>query len=397
MAKNLSSIPTADIQQAPGVGLNKSSAGAMPDPRADRAAGTTPTDKGQQGLKPGAVNARTARKKYALPNDSNDSLDAIQDSPSPTAKLGADSVEIETGTESIAASSALGAATLKASGTEFSAYGAQQATVFGEPLVLAQAVVDAPSTAALAGATGEASAAAAASASSIGAGGFMALAGMAVAVSLLRGQEGAIAAPTINSVAGNNIINAAEVGSVITGTNETGATVKLTIGGQIRTATVVGSSWSYTLLEADITAMGEGAETLNVVQTTASGRVSPAAQLTITVDTVLPPALTIKAMAVDNIINAAEAGSLITGTNETGAVVSLSIAGVARAATVNGTSWSYTLVAADITAIGQGPEPLSVTQRDAAGNTSEPETLNITVDTQAPAAPTINEIGRAHV
>ncbi len=166
MAKNLSPIPIplADIHQAPGVGLNKSSARAMLDPMADRIAGTTPTDKGQQGLKSGAVNARQARKKSGLLNDSDDSLDAIQDSPSPNAVLGADRVETEADTESIDASSSL-----EASGAELSGYGAQQATVFGESLVLAQAVVDAPSAATLAGATGEASAAAAASASSFGA------------------------------------------------------------------------------------------------------------------------------------------------------------------------------------------------------------------------------------
>ena len=43
--------------------------------------------------------------------------------------------------------------------------------------------------------------------------------------------------------------------------------------------------------------------------------------------------------------------------------------GIARTAVVSGTSWSYTLQAADLTAMGQGPQTLSVTQTDAAGNT----------------------------
>ena len=201
MAKNLSPIPIplADIHQAPGVGLNKSSARAMLDPMADRIAGTTPTDKGQQGLKSGAVNARQARKKSGLLNDSDDSLDAIQDSPSPNAVLGADRIETEAGTESIDASSSLEAAKLEGSGAELSGYGAQQATVFGESLVLAQAVVDAPSAATLAGATGEASAAAAASASTFGAGGFMALAGMIVVASRVAATNNAPATQPIDS------------------------------------------------------------------------------------------------------------------------------------------------------------------------------------------------------
>ena len=185
MAKNLSPTPSSDIHQAPEVGMNKSSAGAMPDPRADRTTGTPPmpTDKGQQGLKSGAVNARQARKKSGLLNDSDDSLDVIQDSPPPNAVLGADRVETEVGTEFIDASSSLESAKLEASGAELSAYGSQQASAFGEPLVLAQAMVDAPTAATLSSASASSSAAAATSASSIGAGGFMVLAGVIVAAS----------------------------------------------------------------------------------------------------------------------------------------------------------------------------------------------------------------------
>ena len=57
-----------------------------------------------------------------------------------------------------------------------------------------------------------------------------------------------------------------------------------------------------------------------------------------------------------------------------GSTVALSLGNNTRAATVTGTSWSYSLTAADITAMGQGAETLSVTQTDTAGNTSAAQT-----------------------
>ena len=95
-------------------------------------------------------------------------------------------------------------------------------------------------------------------------------------------------APVINTIAGNDIINSSEQSSVITGTNEAGATVSLSIGGTTRAATVTGTTWSYTLVAADITAMGQGTETITATQTDAAGNVSTVASKTITVDTSAP-------------------------------------------------------------------------------------------------------------
>ena len=95
-------------------------------------------------------------------------------------------------------------------------------------------------------------------------------------------------APVINAIATDNIINSSEQSSVITGTNEAGATVSLSIGGTTRAATVTGTTWSYTLVAADITAMGQGTETITATQTDAAGNVSTVASKTITVDTSAP-------------------------------------------------------------------------------------------------------------
>jgi hypothetical protein len=97
-------------------------------------------------------------------------------------------------------------------------------------------------------------------------------------------------APIINTVAGNDVINASEATSVITGTSEANATIALTLGsGNVRTVTANGSGvWSYTLVTADITAMGQGSETISATATDAAGNTSSATTRAITVDTVAP-------------------------------------------------------------------------------------------------------------
>ena len=183
MAKNLAPTPPGDKHLANELSLKAPSSPAMLEPSAVRATGAAPTDKGPQGSKSGAMNSRLARKKSGLLNDPADAFDEIQSSPSQDTVLGADLLETAAATEPMGASSPLDVANLEASGAELSAYGAPQASAFGEPLVLAQALVDAPLAATLSSTSANASAAAATAASSIGAGGFMALAGMIVVAS----------------------------------------------------------------------------------------------------------------------------------------------------------------------------------------------------------------------
>ncbi|OHC66263.1 MAG: hypothetical protein A2040_09215 [Rhodocyclales bacterium GWA2_65_19] len=117
----------------------------------------------------------------------------------------------------------------------------------------------------------------------------------------------------------------------------------------------------------------------------AAGNLSTASAVGMTIDTVA----TINAVATDDIINAAEQTAAITGTCEAGATVALTIGSNTRAATVSGTSWSYTLTAEDITAMGQGAETLSATQTDAAGNVSAAATRGISVDTAVPSVSSV--------
>ncbi|MEQ1838040.1 MAG: Ig-like domain-containing protein [Candidatus Nitrotoga sp.] len=98
---------------------------------------------------------------------------------------------------------------------------------------------------------------------------------------------------TINAVATDDIINAAERTATVTvtGTNDAGSTV--TLNGNATTA-VTATTWSYVLSEADITTMGEGAETLTAVATDAVGNTASATR-NITVDTVNPTVISVTA------------------------------------------------------------------------------------------------------
>ncbi|BAS68020.1 Ig-like domain-containing protein [Bathymodiolus septemdierum thioautotrophic gill symbiont] len=200
------------------------------------------------------------------------------------------------------------------------------------------------------------------------------------------------ATPTIAAVATDDVINLSEKNSAITGTTEAGSTVTLSIGGNTRTATVTNTTWSYTLTDADITAMGQGTESITATATDTNGNTATSSAKSITVDTVAPATPTIAAVATDDVINLSEKNSAITGTTEAGSTVTLSIASNTRAATVTGTTWSYTLTDADITAMGQGAESITATATDTVGNTATSAAKSITIDTTAPTAPTVDAL-----
>ena len=200
--------------------------------------------------------------------------------------------------------------------------------------------------------------------------------------------------------------------SAAASTNDTTPTVRLTfnITAIDGTAAVAGDiitlqdsnvqvGTTYTLAAADIAAgyidvdvvpsaaLAEGAHSLTATLTDQAGNTSLASvSASVTVDTTAPAAPTISVVAGDGVLSSAEQTSSISGTAEAGATVSLSIAGLVRSATaLSGGSWSYTLTAADVTAMGEGAESLTATATDAAGNTSESSApRSLTVDTIAP-------------
>lgn len=127
---------------------------------------------------------------------------------------------------------------------------------------------------------------------------------------------------TINTVSGDDIINAAEKGAplTLTGTTqlvETGQTVVVKFAGQTFTTTVqAGGGWSSTVPASAVSSSADGATEITATVTNISGNTGDTSR-TITVDS-RAPALSIDSLTADNIINAAESGQdlQITGTTD---------------------------------------------------------------------------------
>ncbi|EHA2033631.1 Ig-like domain-containing protein [Escherichia coli] len=196
---------------------------------------------------------------------------------------------------------------------------------------------------------------------------------------------------TINTVAGDDIINAAEAGAdqTISGVvtrAAAGDTVTVTLGGNTYTTTVQGNlSWSISVPAADLQALGNGDLTINASVTNANGNTGSGTR-DITIDANLP-GLRVDTVAGDDIVNSIEHGQalVITGGSSglnAGAALTVAINGVAYAATVQADgSWSVGIPAASVSAWPAGPLTVEVTGQSSAGNpvsASHPFTVDLT-------------------
>ena len=204
-------------------------------------------------------------------------------------------------------------------------------------------------------------------------------------------------APTIiiNTVASDNIVNASEAdaGVTVSGTTtaEAGQIVTITLNSptvQTYQATVqADGSWSINIPAADLAALTDGSHTLTATVNDKAG--NPASTThNLAVDLTVP-VLTINTIAGDDIINAAEHGQalVISGSStggEAGDVVSVTLNSKTYTTTLDATgNWSVGVPAADVTALGSGPQIVTATVTDAAGN-SDSETHTVIVNLTAP-------------
>lgn len=148
---------------------------------------------------------------------------------------------------------------------------------------------------------------------------------------------------TLNNVAGDNIVNAAEVaaGQTLTGkvsNAASGDTVTIIIGGQTYTATVQDDlTWSLPLTQSQLTALGNGDLTVSASVTNAHGNTG-SSSLDVTIDAQLP-GLRIDTVAGDDVINVIEHAQnlVISGTSTdlaAGSTVTVSINGKSYSASV---------------------------------------------------------------
>ncbi|XTZ40198.1 Ig-like domain-containing protein [Salmonella enterica] len=202
----------------------------------------------------------------------------------------------------------------------------------------------------------------------------------------------AAVAISIDTVAGDDVINAAEKGAdlVLSGTTsgvEAGQTVNITFGGRSYTATVAADgSWSHTVPAADVATLRDGDASVQVSVTNVAGNSASAAHA-YSVDATVP-LIIIDTVAGDNTINSSEAASGVTvsgtSTVEPGQTITVTFNGVSYTALVQaGGSWSLTLPASDLTAMADNNYTLQASVSDAAGNPAN-ATKSITLDISAP-------------
>ncbi|EOZ9420014.1 TPA: Ig-like domain-containing protein [Enterobacter hormaechei] len=183
---------------------------------------------------------------------------------------------------------------------------------------------------------------------------------------------------TINTVAGDNVINAAEVaaGQTITGkvaNADIGNTVTVNIGGNTYTATVQSDlTWSVNVPESVLTALGNGDLTVSATVTNDHGNTGTG-ERDITIDASLP-GLRVDTVAGDDVINSIEHGQnlIVTGSSDglaAGTTLTVTVNGKTYAASVlaDGT-WSAAIPAADVGALAAGTVTMTVAGQSAAGN-----------------------------
>ncbi|EOS2264772.1 Ig-like domain-containing protein [Escherichia coli] len=210
-----------------------------------------------------------------------------------------------------------------------------------------------------------------------------------------------LAAPTIgiNTIATDDVIKATEKGAdlQITGTSNqpAGTTITVTLNGQNYTATTDSNgNWSATVPASAVSALGEANYTVTANVTDTAGN-SNSASHNVLVNSALP-AVTINAVATDDIINAAESGNAqtisgqVTGAAQ-GDTVTVTLGGNTYTATVQSNlSWSVDVPAADVTALATGSQTITASLSDRAGN-SDSTTHDVTVDLSGPTL-TINTV-----
>ena len=194
---------------------------------------------------------------------------------------------------------------------------------------------------------------------------------------------------TIDTVAGDNVINGSEAaaGIVISGTTtaEVGQTVTVMLGGTTYTAQVeAGGSWNLSVPASDLAAMADNGYSVQVSVSDNAGNPCSASKA-ITLDTT-PPVISFNTVAGDNVINSVEHGQaqIVSGT-ATGAAVGdkliITIGGQQYTTTVDASGkWSVGVPASVISALQDGTVTISATVTDSAGNSST-QTHDVVVNT----------------
>uniref|UniRef100_UPI0031378513 beta strand repeat-containing protein n=1 Tax=Synechococcus sp. UW140 TaxID=368503 RepID=UPI0031378513 len=205
------------------------------------------------------------------------------------------------------------------------------------------------------------------------------------------------AAPITGTIAPGGFTN--DTSLLLAGSAEVASTVSIYNGSELlgtTTADNTTGTWSYSATGL----LGGSTYVFNATATDAAGNVSAASSYSVTVDTAAPAAPTITSITDDAapITGTIAPGGftndtslLLTGSAEAASTVSIyngsSLLGTTTANNTTG-AWSYSATGL----LGGSTYTFKAKATDAAGNISVASSYSVTVDTSAPAAPTITSI-----
>ncbi|MCP1489754.1 hypothetical protein J3D48_006164 [Pseudomonas fluorescens] len=199
-----------------------------------------------------------------------------------------------------------------------------------------------------------------------------------------------LAAPTIDPISADDIVNGAELatGVIVTGTAEAGSSVYVQWSQEEHNVTAnADGKWSVSL---DKTTSSVVADVI-VQARDAAGNVSTVVSRALTTDiSVAEPV--INGVAIDDIVNAIEKqdGVTVTGTAEAGSAVNVSWGNTEHAVKADDQgAWSSTFASAEI--LTDGYSAITAIATDVAGNVSTVSSQAVKVDTVVDA-PVINEV-----
>ncbi len=183
-------------------------------------------------------------------------------------------------------------------------------------------------------------------------------------------------APTLSvaTFAGDNLVNISEKGSAqtISGLSDAnGSQVTVTLNGKTYTAVVANGAWSVDVPQADMGALGNASYTITATIRDPAGNQTTATQ-NITVDGTAPllQVDTLGVPAVLSTVNMAS-GVVLQGQGEPGNSVTITLGPLTWTGTVNAQgTWSYAFPQLDLNTLTDGPQVISITSRDSAGNVS---------------------------
>ncbi|MFN7718218.1 MAG: beta strand repeat-containing protein, partial [Sphingomonadaceae bacterium] len=208
--------------------------------------------------------------------------------------------------------------------------------------------------------------------------------------------------PVINTIAGNDVINATERtnGVLVSGKAEAGSTVNL-VWGTVKKSPVAlaDGTWSQLFVASEIPLSGDNV--ITATPTDPFGNVGPAQTRNFSIDTIASPAVFNNVTGPDNTVNASEKslGVQVTGTAEAGSEVVVTWGATAKSVTTDASGvWATFFASEQIPS--DGVTPITAVVTDLAGNVSvqsgEPVTnvsvqsrQPVTIDATAPEAPVI--------